>query len=102
MMRYDEIKPMESKIEHTEEELAYVIMDSGSNRFAVNDKTHFDELNENEKRVIQLLAKRYSTLKVEGIGKIGEFGSNIFHGYVNPAWIARYEMPWKQSWRDCI
>jgi hypothetical protein len=77
MMRYDEIKPMESKMEHTEEEPAYVIMDSGSNRFAVNDKTHFDELNENEKIVIQL-AKRYSTLKVEGIGKIGEF-DEVYH-----------------------
>lgn len=62
---------MESTVDNTKEEPASIV-DSESNRFAANDKTNFDELNEKEKKVIQSV-KRYSTLIAEDTDKIGKF-----------------------------
>ncbi len=53
------------------------IMNSGSNRFTVTNIEYFDELDESDKRSIQL-TKTGATLAVEGVEKIGEF-EDVFY-----------------------
>jgi hypothetical protein len=71
MMRFDGKDPMESlKLGTNAPETA--MLDSGTNRSMVNERKYFDTLDEGKKKHLQL-AKRDATLKVEGVGQIGQF-----------------------------
>ena len=73
MMSFDHIRPQETEVlGGGDQSPIYVMIDSGANRMTLNDKLHFDELDESDKRVVHL-AKKDLTLRVEGVGRIGKF-----------------------------
>ena len=47
MMKFGHLKPQETEsLDDSSEIPVYVLMDSGANRFAVNDRKYFDTLDE--------------------------------------------------------